>query len=144
MKKILYTLATIITISLLSATDMLAQSAVTARATAEIIDAVTLYADAVTDFEITNSPDAQDFSMGAVKLNTSRAITYNVVVMPAVLNSDNGSSFTVQPSVAAIDHTNSAVSPGHSTLNITGNTREIQEQKPGNYQGSYSVVFAYN
>lgn len=144
MKKILYTLAAIMAMSLLSVADMLAQSVVTARATAEIIDAVTLYADAVTDFDITNSQDVQDFSMGAVKLNTSRAITYNVVVKPAVLNSDSGNSFTVQPTVAAIDQTNSAVSPSHSTLNITGNAREIQEQKPGNYQGSYSVVFAYN
>ena len=143
MKAIFTTLFLIALTSIFSAVNLNGQTIAIGHVSAEIIESVSVSSSAVTNFDILNSKASSsnsNVSLGEMKVNSGAGVTYNVVVQPATLSNINGSSFTIEPS----SQSENRLSSGSQTLRLSANTNSVQGKESGLYQGSYSVVFAYN
>ena len=143
MKAIFTTLFLIALTSIFSAVNLNGQTMAIGHVSAEIIESVSVSSSAVTSFDILNSnasSGSYNVSLGEMKVNSGTGVAYNVVVKPATLSNINGSSFTIEPT----SQSESRLTSGIQTLRLSANTNSVQGKESGLYQGSYSVVFAYN
>jgi len=143
MKAIFTTLFLIALTSIFSAVNLNGQTMAIGHVSAEIIESVSVSSSAVTNFDILNSKASSNnsnVSLGVMKVNSGAGVTYNVVVKPATLSNINGSSFIIEPT----SQSENRLSSGSQTLRLSANTNSVQGKESGLYQGSYSVVFAYN
>jgi len=140
MKAIFTTLFLIALTSIFSAVNLNGQTMATGHVSAEIIESVSVSSSAVTNFDILNSKASSNVSLGEMKVNSGAGVAYNVVVKPATLSNINGSSFTIEPT----SQSENRLTSGNQTLRLSANTTSVQGKESGLYQGSYSVVFAYN
>ena len=116
-----------------------AQSMVTGHATAEIIEAVTLTSDAVTELSYTQG---ETMNLGAISVGTgSKDITCDIILEGGLISSEDGSSFTLQPTVSYKSITGSQ---GPKKVALSGSTSSHHSIGSGTYSGSYTVVMAYN
>ena len=132
------------------------QTSAIGHVTAEVIESVSATSNVVTNFEfITKAENAlkqlqstalssQIIDLGKIILNSGKDIACNVLVKPASLSDSEGNSFTIEPSIGTNSFASTAQSDGSHTVQINGKANMANSQAPGNYQGSYSVVFAYN
>ncbi|MBP1670564.1 MAG: hypothetical protein H6Q22_136 [Bacteroidetes bacterium] len=143
MKAIFTTLFLIALTSIFSAVNLNGQTMAVGHVSAEIIESVSVSSSAVTNFDILNSKASSsnsNVSLGEMKVNSGAGVAYNVVVKPATLSNINGSSFTIEPT----SQSGNQLTSGNQTLRLSANTNSVQGKESGLYQGSYSVVFAYN
>ncbi|MHC1690825.1 MAG: hypothetical protein AB9833_08335 [Bacteroidales bacterium] len=143
MKAIFTTLFLIALTSIFSAVNLNGQTMAIGHVSAEIIESVSVSSSAVTSFDIQNSKASSgsyNVSLGEMKVNSGTGVAYNVVVKPATLSNINGSSFTIEPT----SQSENRLTSGNQTLRLSANTNSVQGKESGLYQGSYSVVFAYN
>lgn len=131
----------------------LSQTVAVGHISAEVIESVSAASKAVSVFEVTPVtvagalvPEVFNTSevvgLGVMTVNSGRDITCNVVVRPASLADSSGNGFTLAPFVK---NESLAGSPdGLQTVELGGRTRMAGNQPSGLYQGSYTVVFAYN
>ena len=140
MKAIFTTLFLIALTSIFSAVNLNGQTIAVGHISAEIIESVSVSSSAVTNFDILNSKASSNVSLGEMKVNSGEGVAYNVVVKPATLSNINGSSFTIEPT----SQSENRLTSGNQTLRLSANTNSVQGKESGLYQGSYSVVFAYN
>ena len=144
MKAILTTLFLIALTSIFSAVNLNGQTIAVGHVSAEIIESVSVSSSAVTSFDILNnkvSSSNSSVSLGEMRVNSGASVAYNVVLKPATLSNINGSSFTIEPT----SKSESQLTSGNQTLRLSANTNNsVQGKESGLYQGSYSVVFAYN
>jgi len=143
MKAIFTTLFLIALTSIFSAVSLNGQTMAVGHVSAEIIESVSVSSSAVTNFDILNSKTSSNnsnVSLGEMKVNSGAGVAYNVVVKPATLSNINGSSFTIEPT----SQSGNRLTSGNQTLRLSANTNSVQGKESGLYQGSYSVVFAYN
>ena len=143
MKAILTTLFLIALTSIFSAVNLNGQTIAVGHVSAEIIESVSVSSSAVTSFDILNnkvSSSNSSVSLGEMRVNSGASVAYNVVLKPATLSNINGSSFTIEPT----SKSESQLTSGNQTLRLSANTNSVQGKESGLYQGSYSVVFAYN
>ena len=143
MKAIFSTLFLIALTSIFSAVNLNGQTVAVGHVSAEIIESVSVSSLAITNFDIQNNPTSgnnPNANLGDVKVNSGTDIAYNVVLKPATLSSINGSSFIIEPSLKS----KNPLTAGNQTLHLSANTNSVQGKESGLYQGSYSVVFAYN
>ena len=110
--------------------------------TAEIIESVSASSQAVTTLALAASAPTK-VDLGAMTVNSGSS-TVNVVVKPATLSDSQGNGFTIDPTIntGAVAYT--ASSNGSQTLQLNGTANLASDQASGLYQGSYTVVFAYN
>jgi len=143
MKAILTTLFLIALTSIFSAVNLNGQTIAVGHVSAEIIESVSVSSSAVTNFDILNNKASSSNSivnLGEMKVNSGASVAYNVVLKPANLSNFKGSSFTIEPT----SQSESQLTSGNQTLRLTANTNSVRGKESGLYQGSYSVVFAYN
>jgi len=143
MKAIFTTLFLIALTSIFSAVNLNGQTIAVGHVSAEIIESVSVSSSAVTSFDILNnkvSSSNSSVNLGEMKVNSGASVAYNVVLKPATLSNINGSSFTIEPT----SQSESQLTSGNQTLRLSANTKFVQGKESGLYQGSYSVVFAYN
>ena len=144
MKAIFTTLFLIALTSIFSAVNLNGQTIAVGHVSAEIIESVSVSSSAVTNFDILNnkvSSSNSSVSLGEMRVNSGASVAYNVVLKPATLSNINGSSFTIEPT----SKSESQLTSGNQTLRLSANTNNsVQGKESGLYQGSYSVVFAYN
>jgi len=124
--------------------------------TAEVIESVSAASNAVTSFELSTiaGSDAKQLeltyltsetvNLGAVTLNSGRNITCNVVVKAASLCDSAGNGFTLEPTIKNNPYASAAKTDGSQTIQFDGKTNKSSRQASGLYEGSYTVVFAYN
>lgn len=124
--------------------------------TAEVIESVSAASNAITNFELTTiaESDAREMEqsyltsenvhLGAVTLNSGKNISCNVVVKSASLFDSAGHGFTLEPSVTNNSDASAAKADGSQTIQLDGKANRSRSQESGNYEGSYTVVFAYN
>jgi hypothetical protein len=143
MKTIFTSLLLFALTSMFSAVNLNGQTIAVGHVSAEIIESVSVSSSAVTSFDIQNNKNSSGNSsvnLGEMKVNSGAGVAYNVVVKPATLSNINGSSFTIEPT----SKSENLISSGNQTLRLSANTSSVQGKESGLYQGSYSVVFAYN
>ena len=120
--------------------------------TAEVIESVSASSNAVTSFEI-ETPSATTLlaastsptvNLGTMTINSGSSATVNVVLKSATVSSVEGSAFTLDPSLNTGALASVAQSNGSQNIQLTGTANLNSDQPSGLYEGSYTVVFAYN
>jgi hypothetical protein len=113
---------------------------------AEVIESVSASSQAVTSLALGTSTSGTSSSveLGAMTINSGSNVTVGVVIKPAALSDSQGNGFTIDPALNHNSLASVAQSNGSQTLQLNGTANLAADQASGLYQGSYTVVFAYN
>lgn len=134
-----------------------AQTVAIGHVSAEVVESVSASSLAITGFDIKNESNLaataqldqtgwnyENVNLGAIKINSGKDIACNVVMKPAELSDSNGNGFTIEPTAMSANLSDTQRADGNQTLQINGKARMAKGQASGLYQGSYTMVFAYN
>ena len=150
------TFAVILAITIGSIKVCNSQTVAIGHVTAEVIESISAASNAVTNFEIGSTAGANSRSfqktfltsetidLGAITLNSGNNITCSVVMKSANLSDHSGNGFTLSPETRNNTYAMAAQQNGSQTIQLNGVTSRNNTQAPGQYEGSYTVVFAYN
>lgn len=132
------------------------QTVATGHVTAEVIESVSAASNAVTSFELAAIEESDDrtfgpsvltsenINLGAITLHSGKNIACNVVVKPASLFDAAGNGFMLKPTVKNNSSASAAKADGSQTIQLGGKSNRSGSQASGLYEGSYTVVFAFN
>jgi hypothetical protein len=149
-------LAVILTLTLAGTKVCSSQTVGIGHVSAEVIESVSAASKSISDFQFASNPvtdikameqnalTSETLNLGMLTINSGRDITCNVVVNPASLFDSAGNGFTVAPVLKNGTIASVAPSNGSHTMELSGKTIRNINQPSGQYQGSYTVVFAYN
>lgn len=129
-----------------SAINVKAQAVAIGHVSAQVVESVSVSSQAVTGIKMDRSAvlDNDNLKLGVIHVNSGKAVACNVVLKPAELSGTNGSSFTIEPSANNSVRADSQRADGNQILKLTGRARMMKGQSSGLYQGSYTIIFAYN
>jgi len=155
MKTYLAILLTITLQIIFAMVDVCAQTVAIGHVTAEVVESVSASSLAITGFDMKNLSiqtaqseqtgwNYENVNLGEIKINSGTGIACNIVMKPATLSDTFGNGFTIEPSAISSAQVDAQRTDGNQTLQLTGRARMIQGQASGLYQGSYTMVFAYN
>ena len=82
--------------------------------------------------------------MGEVELNSGRSIACNVMMKASTLSDNRGNQFTIEPTTSFTGNQDTNRADGSQNIHLTGKAMLDQNQANGLYQGSYTMIFAYN
>ncbi|HOG26008.1 MAG TPA: hypothetical protein PLM86_07465 [Bacteroidales bacterium] len=134
---------------------LMSQVVVTGHITAEIVDAASISSASVNEMEFTRSQDSDEQEndepvlLGEFLVHSGTDVAWDVVIKPASLTVFSGESLTLDTSLER-SAANAGETPGNQqkdadqTLLLNGNVNILREQPSGLYQGSYTVILAYN
>ena len=134
---------------------LMSQVVVTGHITAEIVDAASISSASVNEMEFTRSQDSDEQEndepvlLGEFFVHSGTDVAWDVVIKPASLTVFSGESLTLDTSLER-SAANAGETPGNQqkdadqTLLLNGNVNILREQPSGLYQGSYTVILAYN
>lgn len=120
-----------------------AQLSVVGHVVAEVIDGASLSSDAVTEFLINSVDNNQDLDLGKITINTGSSSSCDVMLKPATLTNREGESLTLDAAATNFSQLKENPYSNNRTLALIGNTTTTKENR-GTYQGSYTIVLAYN
>lgn len=133
------------------------QTVVTGHVFAEVVEKVSASSTAVTDFTLKSnevdtvlsqsgeaSLDPKSFDMGAIDVKSSKGVVCDVIIEPAKLSDTKGNGFTIEPAIKNSDLSELLPTNGQRTIQLNGTARLLNQQASGQYQGSYSIVLAFN
>lgn len=156
--KAFFTIILAITLqSIFSVVNVCAQTVAIGHVSAEVIEAVSVSSLAVTGFDMNNESSLaataqldqtdwnyENVNLGSIKINSGKDVACNVVMKSAELSDSNGNGFTIEPSALSANQSDTQRTDGNQTIQLNGRARIAQRQASGLYQGSYTMVFAYN
>ena len=127
--------------------NVYAQTVAIGHVSAEVVESISAASQAITGFNLKGGSlltekgnlNYENVDLGKFKINSGADITCNVMMKPAALSDVNGNALTIEPSVTVSKNTD-----GNQTLQLEGKARLMQDQTSGLYQGSYTMIFAYN
>lgn len=143
-------------IGLLTTVCVNGQVSVTGRAFAEVIESVSVKSQAVTNFEISNTPGLEsdtytegannhtNVNLGEIKISSGSNVGLNLIITSATMSNKSGDNFNINPAPAKSTSNESNLTNGNQTITLKGSTTLNQAQASGNYQGTYSIILAYN
>jgi hypothetical protein len=153
MKVLAYSFA--FTVLLCSICSVKASSQTTAigHISAEVVESVSATSYASTEFVI-NDADltadkngvicAENIQMGTIRINSGQNVACNVTFKPATLSDGNGNDFLLQPLTLNTKGADIQRVDGIKNIELMGRATFDSCQAKGLYQGSYTLVFAYN
>ncbi len=157
MKAVLAMLLTAALQSMFAMVNVFAQTVAIGYVSAEIVESVSASSLAITGFDLKNESNLsavtrpeqagwnyENVNLGEIKINSGMGVACNIVMKPATLSDTNGNGFTIEPSATSSGQSDARRTDGNQTLRLTGRARMMQGQASGLYQGSYTMVFAYN
>ena len=155
MKTFLAILLTVTLQFMFAMVNVCAQTVAIGHASAEVVESVSASSLAITGFDLKNKSNLtaqsdpsgwnyENVNLGEIKINSGSGIACNVVMKPATLSDTDGNDFTIEPSAISSAQADALRTDGNQTLQLTGRARMMQGQASGLYQGSYTMVFAYN
>ncbi len=134
---------------------LMSQVVVTGHITAEIVDAASISSASVNEMEFTRSQGLEEQEnyetvlLGEFFVHSGTDVAWDVVIRPASLTACCGECMTLETSLEKCA-ANAGETPCHQqtdadqTLHLNGNVNVLREQPSGLYQGSYTVILAYN
>ena len=132
-------------------TKVNAQVTAIGHVTAEVIESVSAASATVSNFNLakTTNPTgtnlaSETVNLGAITIYSGKDVTCDVVLKPAALTDSEGNSFTIEPAVKNNLYASVANQNGSQTIQLGGTTNRSSDLASGLYEGSYTVVFAYN
>ena len=157
MKTLLTIIIAITLQGLFSIANVCAQTVCVGHVSAEVVEAVSVSSQAVTGFEVNNSStlaaasqldsnglNYENVNLGSIKINSGKDVACNLVMKSAELTDNNGNGFSIEPTALSTNQSDTQRADGNQTLQLNGLARIAQGQASGLYQGSYTMVFAYN
>jgi hypothetical protein len=143
-----------ILLSLFASEDILAQTVAIGHVSAEVVESVSASSQAITNFNIKNDNTAaqpteanyhfKHINLGKFKINSGEAVACNIVINQADLSDANGNALTIEPCATSSGQSEAQHTDGNQTLQLQGKAYVKKGQSAGLYQGSYTMVFAYN
>lgn len=145
-----------LTIGLFTADYAIGQTSVTGRVFAEVVESVSVKSQAVTNFEISNSPgldpdiyteganNHSSVNLGEIKISSGSNVGLNLIISPATLSNTSGENFNMIPAPTKSTNNDCILTNGNQTIKLKGSATLNQLQAFGNYQGTYSIILAYN
>lgn len=155
MKALLAILLTVALQSIFAMVNVCAQTVAIGHVTAEVVESVSVSSRAITGFDMKGGNNLlalaqtktgwnyENVDLGEIKINSGTNVTCNVVMKPATLSDTKGNGFTIEPSATSF-LSGAQRADGNQTLHLNGKAHMAQGQASGLYQGSYTMVFAYN
>ena len=147
MKTIFATLLLIALVNMFSALKLNGQCVAVGHVSAEIIESVSVSSSAVTNLTLGDKQSSNNDNcvcLGEMKINSGASVACNVVVQSGTLSNTKGDSVSIEPSASSSLKAENQFTEGNQTLRLAANTSSLKGMESGLYQGSYSVVFAYN
>jgi hypothetical protein len=127
------------------------QVVATGHVTAEVIEAVSAASATISSFELGKasafngvSSSSESINLGSITINSGKDIACNVVLKSAALTDSAGNGFTIEPTVKNNLYAAATQPNGSQTIQLGGTTTRESSLASGLYEGSYTVVFAYN
>lgn len=127
------------------------QTVAVGRVFAEVVESVSASSATVSNFELSKSSEtiapiqsADTLNLGAITIHSGNNITCNIVLTPASLKNDEGNSFIMDTAVKNERLSASVSANGIQTIQLGATPAISQDQASGVYEGSYTVIFAYN
>lgn len=119
---------------------------------AEVVESVSAASATNSDFELSRSTlqttaeglTSETLNLGAITINSGKNIACNIVLTSASVTDNHGNTFVVDPAVQDTSISTDLKSAGLQTVKLGANANIIGSQASGQYEGSYTVVFAYN
>lgn len=124
---------------------------------AEVVEAVSASSDVATNFDLSYSTNginslgvnnsamiAENVSLGSIHISAGKNIACNLTVKTANLTDEKGNGFSMQPIASFAGKSDSQQVEGSQTIELAGLAMLNSNQASGMYQGSYTLVFAYN
>ncbi|MDD2584759.1 MAG: hypothetical protein PHE99_07465 [Bacteroidales bacterium] len=142
MKAYKYYILTLISV-LLFAISAQAQLTVVGHVVAEVIDGASLSSDAVTELSINSADNTQNLDLGKITIKTGSSSACDIMLKPATLTNREGESIKLDAATTNFSKLKESPYSNNRTLGLTGNTTTTKNNR-GTYQGSYTVVLAYN
>lgn len=134
-----------------------AQTVAIGHISAEVVESVSASSNVTLNFHIANgtsgvrlnqlSPtqmNTRRVEMGEVELNSGNSIACNVMMKSSTLTDNNGNRINFEPVTSVSGSQDSNRADGSQNLHVSGNVMLAQNQANGLYQGSYTMIFAYN
>ncbi len=128
---------------------VLAQTVVIGHISAEVVESVSVKSSSVTDFEFENhrqpggEEDMVNMDLGEMKVRSGEGVSFNVVMKPAVLSNLEGDVFTMDTTLSDSELPENR-SEGNTSVRLAASSPVQQTMKSGLYEGSYTIVIAYN
>lgn len=157
MKQLIALFCTVTLLCTASVARVSGQVVAIGHVTAEVVESVSASSKAITGFSLKNGDinskstingvaviNSETFSLGAITINSGTSVACNLVVHPANLSDNKGNGFTIDPTMNIPGQGDTGRADGTQTIQINGTARMRSGQASGLYQGSYTMVFAYN
>ena len=136
---------------ILAGSEVCGQTVAIGHVSAEIVESVSASSATISSFELPKATEntsvnlaSETLNLGAITIFSGKDITCNVVFKPASLSDSAGNGFTIEPAVQNDVFASAAKANGSQTIRLGGTTNRTSSQASGLYEGSYTVVFAYN
>jgi len=129
------------------------QTIATGHISAEVVESVSATSYASTDFVISNAElttdkngiiSAENIKMGTIRINSGQNVACNVTFKPAVLFDGKGNDFILESMTFRTEEADKQRVDGIKNIELLGRATLDSCQAKGLYQGSYTLVFAYN
>jgi hypothetical protein len=132
-------------------TNVYGQIVAIGHVTAEVVESISASSSAITSFELAkttqntvSSLTSEKVNLGAITICSGKDVSCNIVLKPASLSDSAGNGFMIEPAVKNDLLASSTKSNGSQVVQLGGTTNRTSSQASGLYEGSYTVVFAYN
>lgn len=136
---------------LLMGTKVNGQVVAIGHVTAEVVESVSAASAAITSFELAKTSElngtslsSESVNLGSITINSGKDITCDVVLKSASLADSAGNGFTIEPTIKNDLYASATKTNGSQTIQLGGTANRTSDLASGLYQGSYTVVFAYN
>lgn len=135
----------------LGSTKVNAQVVAVGRVFAEVVESVSASSATISSFELSKSQEsvsvgleAVGLDLGAITINSGNNITCNIVLTAASLKDELGNSLILNPIVNKGLLSAPVSSNGIQVVQLGATPVVSQDQASGVYEGSYTVIFAFN
>ena len=127
-----------------------AQTIAMGHISAEVVEAVSASTNVSTDFSIqqssfrNNGAQNNKLELGSIEISQGIGVACNLTIKPASLTDASGNGFTIEPVASYSGMPESTRIDGSQVIDLAANAQMNANQASGLYQGSYTLVFAYN
>jgi hypothetical protein len=118
---------------------------------AQVVEAVSTSSEVINDLQFeqgslleSSSLIPGNVSLGSVQINSGIGVTCNLTIKPAILLDENGNDFSLEPIASINGNQGVQQIQGPQTVDLLAKADLDSRQASGLYQGSYTLVFAYN
>jgi|WetSurMetagenome_2_1015567.scaffolds.fasta_scaffold118004_2 hypothetical protein len=125
------------------------QTVAIGHVTAEVVESVSASSHIMTNFSIQSNTNpsmmnTRKVDIGDIAVASGQNVSCNVIIKPAVMSNESGSKFVIEPNTTLSGRKDTSRADGSQSIHVTGTAMIGQDQVNGQYNGSYTMVFAYN